>query len=135
MFFELAKDYRTTTSGWQGAPPCFQEIWPGAGFNTGDFVEEKLGAYRRTSARLCVTSVYPSLSSRGIMLERRDRQMRLFFQYSHRILEPVFVPDMDSSHWEAILLTNAVLLVLRFRPSPRPHFHFPERVTCDLLTS
>ena len=28
----------------------FQELWPGAGFKTGDFVEERLGrGYRRTT--------------------------------------------------------------------------------------
>ena len=36
------KAYRTMTSGWKGAP-YFQEIRPGAGFKTGDFVKEKLG--------------------------------------------------------------------------------------------
>ena len=38
----FAEGYRTRTSGWQGAP-LFQEIRPGAGFKTGDFVKEKLG--------------------------------------------------------------------------------------------
>ena len=41
--FLFANNYRTMTSGGQGDTPYFiQEIRPGAGFNTGDFVEEKL---------------------------------------------------------------------------------------------
>ena len=31
------------TSGWQGRGTVFEEIRPGAGFKTGDFVKEKLG--------------------------------------------------------------------------------------------
>ena len=34
------------TSGWQKGN-VFQEIRPGAGFETGDFAKEKLGGYRR----------------------------------------------------------------------------------------
>ena len=41
IFFLPSRDYRTTTSGWQGGT-VFQEIRPGAGFETGDFVEEML---------------------------------------------------------------------------------------------
>ena len=40
------------TSGQQGYA-AFQEIWPGAGFKTGDFVREKLG--EATIERLGVT--------------------------------------------------------------------------------
>ena len=38
----FARDFRTVASGWEGAP-YLQEIRPGAGFKTGNFVEEKLG--------------------------------------------------------------------------------------------
>ena len=31
------------TPEWQGAPPYFRRIRPGAGFKTGDFVKEKQG--------------------------------------------------------------------------------------------
>ena len=41
-FFLLAKDYRMMSSG--GARgTVFQEIQPRVGFETGDFVQEKLG--------------------------------------------------------------------------------------------
>ena len=39
------------TSGWQGAPPALQEIRPGAGFKTSDFVKEEL-AGATTAERL-----------------------------------------------------------------------------------
>ena len=40
--FLVAKDCRTMTSGWQGAPHL-RGYGRRAGFETGDFVEEKLG--------------------------------------------------------------------------------------------
>ena len=40
--FFLAKDYRKMTSGWQRKGTVFQEIRPGVGIKTGDFVQEKL---------------------------------------------------------------------------------------------
>ena len=39
--FWLAKDYRTMSSGWQGAP--YSWIRPGGGLKTSDFINEKLG--------------------------------------------------------------------------------------------
>ena len=38
----FAKDYRTTTPGWQWAPHV-KETGPGAGFKTGDFVNRNVG--------------------------------------------------------------------------------------------
>ena len=31
----------------------FEEIWPGAGFKTGDFVKNGWGGYRRTTPTIC----------------------------------------------------------------------------------
>ena len=45
--FLFAKDYRTTTSGWQGAP--YFRKYDQKLVSTGDFSEEKLGGYRRTT--------------------------------------------------------------------------------------
>ena len=36
------KDHQTMTSGWQGTP-SIQEVRPGAGFKTGDFVKRNVG--------------------------------------------------------------------------------------------
>ena len=50
FYFLVAKDDRTMTSGWQGTPYFRSYGREGAGFKTGDFVEEELGGlYRRTT--------------------------------------------------------------------------------------
>ena len=41
--FLFAEGYRTMTSGRVARDTVFQEIRPGVGFETGDFVKEKLG--------------------------------------------------------------------------------------------
>ena len=51
----------------------FQEIRPGAGFETGDFVKEKLGGYRRTTPRPWHSSCYDNrvailVSSQSVLL-------------------------------------------------------------------
>ena len=38
-----AKVYRSMTSGCRGTPYCRRYVRPGAGFETGDFIEEMLG--------------------------------------------------------------------------------------------
>ena len=43
-----AKDYQTMAVG-MARVTVNQEIRPGAGFKTGDFVKETLGGYRRTT--------------------------------------------------------------------------------------
>ena len=41
--FLCAKVYRTMTSGFVSRDTVFEEVRPGAGFKTDDFVKEKLG--------------------------------------------------------------------------------------------
>ena len=49
-FLVCKKVYRSTTSGRVSRDTAFQEIRPGAGFETGDFVKKKRwGGYRRTT--------------------------------------------------------------------------------------
>ena len=47
----LPKDYRNDDAG-VARGTVFQEVWPGAGFKTGDFVKEKLGGEGATVERL-----------------------------------------------------------------------------------
>ena len=47
--FLCAKAYRSMTSGRVSRDTVFQEIRPGAGFETGDFVKKSWGCYRRTN--------------------------------------------------------------------------------------
>ena len=47
------------TSGWHGHRTVFQEVRPGAGFKTGDFVEEMLGeGYLKMTPLLVYVLVY-----------------------------------------------------------------------------
>ena len=49
--FSSARVYRSITSGCPGRT-VFEEIRPGAGFETGDFVEEKLGGGYRSKTHI-----------------------------------------------------------------------------------
>ena len=51
LIFLFAKDDRTITSGRVARGAVFQELRPGAGFKTGDFVKEKLGGRYRSKTQ------------------------------------------------------------------------------------
>ena len=55
-------------SGWQGRGTAFQEVRPGAGFKTGDFVEEKFGGV--TVERLRSHKLLPKKKGFKNMLHR-----------------------------------------------------------------
>ena len=65
----FARDYRTVASGWEGAP-YLQEIRPGAGFKTGDFVEEKLGGAPENDSPLPLQNIDPHTNSKLFVSKR-----------------------------------------------------------------
>ena len=61
--FLCAKAYRSTTSGRVSRDDVFQEIRPGAGFETGDFGKEKLNGLPYNDSRLKVLLCKPGKTS------------------------------------------------------------------------
>ena len=61
------------TSGGQGAA-VIQEIRPGTGLTTGDFVKEKLGGYRRMNR----VHSFEDSSRAEVLVGLRERMMNVF---------------------------------------------------------